>query len=297
MTIDELDDAVDQLLALEVAHLAQGELAPQVIVAVGVASGAAQWTFAGDLQRQGRRIAAQNSTPRGKNPFHRATISQSAVYLSDVTAYYLHGFGSSDRSTKAAYFENRLEACGVAFRCPDFNRPDFATLTMTRMLDRLTGDILGGSPGPVTLIGSSLGGTLAILAAERLRDRVDRLVLLAPAVMFARPGHHLLPPERVEQWRRHGSMPFFHYAYGEERPLNYAFYEDTLRYDACGANVAQPTLIFQGLRDTSVDYRTVEQFASSRPNVMLSLLDDDHQLTSSLPRIWDDVRRFLGLID
>jgi pimeloyl-ACP methyl ester carboxylesterase len=214
-----------------------------------------------------------------------------------VTAYYLHGFASSDKSTKAAYFEDRLEACGVAFRCPDFNRPDFATLTMTRMLDRLTSDILGGSPGPVTLIGSSLGGTLAILAAERLPDRVDRLILLAPAVMFARPGHHLLPPERVEEWRRQGSMPFFHYAYDEERPLNYAFYEDTLRYDACGANVAQPTLIFQGLRDTSVDYRAVEQFASSRPNVMLSLLDDDHQLTSSLPRIWNDVRRFLGLID
>jgi hypothetical protein len=29
----------------------------------------------------------------------------------------------------------------------------------------------------------------------------------------------------------------------------------------------------------------------------LSLLDDDHQLTASLPRIWTDVAPFLGLID
>ena len=61
------------------------------------------------------------------------------------------------------------------------------------------------------------------------------------------------------------------------------------------SRLAQPTLIFQGLRDASVDYRTVEQFARGRPNVTLSLLDDDHQLTASLPRIWDGVQEFFGL--
>jgi hypothetical protein len=113
--------------------------------------------------------------------------------------------------------------------------------------------------------------------------------------MFAKPGHHLLPPERIEAWRRNGSMPFFHYAFNEERQLDYAFFEDTSRYDAFNAPVGQPTMIFQGLRDPSVDYRTVEQFARTRPNVTLSLLDDDHQLIASLPRIWIDVQEFLGL--
>jgi hypothetical protein len=46
-----------------------------------------------------------------------------------------------------------------------------------------------------------------------------------------------------------------------------------------------------------VDYRTVEHFASHRSNVTLSLLDDDHQLIASLPRMWDDVEAFLGLVD
>lgn len=219
-------------------------------------------------------------------------MSDSAV---TSTVFYLHGFASSAQSTKAAFFSERFRERGVPFVCPDFNAPAFETLTMTRMLAQLEEAIGTGGP-PVTLMGSSLGGTLAILAAARLGARVDRLVLLAPAVMFAKAEHHLLPPERVGEWQRSGDMAFFHYGYGEERRLRYSFYEDSLRYDAFSANVPQPVMIFQGLHDTSVDYRTIEAFARTRPNVSLSLLDDDHQLIASLPRIWPDVEAFLGLV-
>jgi uncharacterized protein len=208
--------------------------------------------------------------------------------------FYLHGFASSPRSTKVGYFSDRLREHGIDLRCPDFNQPEFATLTLTRMLDQL-GRERAARDGPATLFGSSLGGTLAILAAERMPARVDRLVLMAPAVMFAKAGHHLLPPERIEEWRRRGSLPFFHYADNAERDLNFAFYEDSLQHDAFNAAIGQPALIFQGLHDASVDYRTVEAFARARPNVTLSLLDDDHQLIASLPRMWNDVRAFLDL--
>jgi pimeloyl-ACP methyl ester carboxylesterase len=208
--------------------------------------------------------------------------------------FYLHGFASGAGSTKAAYFGGRLAERGVPFECPDLNDPDFETLTITRMLDQL-GNALARVPGPAALIGSSLGGALAILAADRFASRIDRVVLLAPAVMFARAGHHLLPPERIEEWRRRGSMPFFHYAYNEERALSFSFHEDSLLYDPFAAVLTQPALVFQGLHDASVDHRTVEQFARERPNVTLSLLEDDHQLTASVPRIWNDVEPFLGL--
>jgi pimeloyl-ACP methyl ester carboxylesterase len=214
---------------------------------------------------------------------------------------YLHGFASSSASTKAAYFSERLAAGGVPTRCPDLNRPDFSTLTITRMLDQIDREIAsfetptpdGG--GPVTLIGSSLGGTLAILAAGRFAGRVDRLVLLAPAVMFAKPGHHLLSPERIEEWRRNGALPFFHYGAGAEQPLNFSFYEDSLRYNAFDAVFSQPALVFQGLHDTSVDWRAVQQFSDARPNVSLTLLEDDHQLIASLPQMWDRTAAFLGI--
>jgi len=209
--------------------------------------------------------------------------------------FYLHGFASSAKSTKAAYLGEHLAERGVTLRCPDFNEPDFATLTLTRMLDQLDAHLAEAGASRTALIGSSLGGTLAVLAAERFGDRIDRLVLLAPAVMFAKPEHHLLPPERVDQWRAAGSLPFFHYGANAERRLNFRFYEDSLRYNSFDASFAQPTFIFQGLRDQSVDCRTVEAFARARPNVMLSLVDDDHQLIASLPRISRDIAAFLEL--
>jgi pimeloyl-ACP methyl ester carboxylesterase len=211
--------------------------------------------------------------------------------------FYLHGFASSPGSTKVRYFSDQLQEHGVTLVCPDFNAPSFQTLTITRMLEQLEGHVARAGDVPVMLMGSSLGGTLAILAAARSPARVTRVVLLAPAVMFAKPGHHLLPPQRIDEWRRRGSLPFFHHAVNAERDLDYAFYEDSLSYDAFNAVVPQPTLIFQGLRDASVDYRTVEQFANARANVTLSLLDDDHQLIASLPRMWNDIQPFLGIVE
>jgi pimeloyl-ACP methyl ester carboxylesterase len=227
-------------------------------------------------------------------PVH-ARLSAPAVKPRHV--FYLHGFASSPNSTKVGYFTDRLLEHGVVVRCPDFNEPDFTTMTLTRMLERLGGELAGLAGDAATLIGSSLGGTLAILAAARFRPQVERLVLLAPAVMFAKPGHHLLPPERIEEWQRRGALPFFHYGAGIERDLNFAFYEDSLRHDAFNTRFDQPTMIFQGLRDASVDHRTVEAFAKTRTNVTLALLEDDHQLIASLPRIWNDVQPFFGLTE
>jgi pimeloyl-ACP methyl ester carboxylesterase len=207
--------------------------------------------------------------------------------------FYLHGFASSAKSTKAQYFADRLGAHGIALRCPDFNTPDFSSLTITRMLDQLIADCATASR--VVLIGSSLGGALAILATARLGSRVDRLVLLAPAVAVNPRQHQWVPPDRLETWKRDGVLPFFHYAYGEERLLKFSFYQDAFEHDAAAVQFAQPALIFQGVRDVTVDPGEVERFANARPNADLVLLDDDHQLIRSLPDIWARTERFLGL--
>jgi pimeloyl-ACP methyl ester carboxylesterase len=208
--------------------------------------------------------------------------------------FYLHGFVSSPHSTKVQYFTRALAERGVDVQCPDFNEPDFRTMTMTRMLDQLqTGIAQAGARA--SLIGSSLGGALAVLAAARCAGAVDRLVLLAPAVMFGDPDHHLLSREQIDVWKRRREYEFFHYGYGDTRRLSYAFYEDSLKYDAFGTLFAQPALIFQGTRDSLVDAKDVERFAAARPNITLTLLDDDHQLVASLPAIWNKVAPFLGL--
>jgi pimeloyl-ACP methyl ester carboxylesterase len=214
---------------------------------------------------------------------------------------YLHGFASSSHSGKARYLAQRLQERGVQFLAPDLNSPDFSTLTVTRMVEQ-TGELIEkaptfakatvGSPG-VTLIGSSLGGFVAVNAAVKWPDRVARLVLMAPALDFGDDGLKGPGGADIAAWKAAGHLQVFHFAYGRMMPVHYELYTDARRYDAMGADLKMPILVFQGRRDTAVDPVTVEAWSRRRPNVELHMLDDDHQLAASLPFIWDVTSRFL----
>jgi len=205
---------------------------------------------------------------------------------------YLHGFASSVHSSKATYLGDRLRARGVDVRVPDLNLPDFSTLTVTRMLER-TRELMDEARAPVTLIGSSLGGYVAVNATARWPDSVARLILLAPALDFSEQGLGAPNGASVADWERDGHVTVFHFGYGRVMPIGYALYEDARRYDAMRARVEIPSLVFQGRRDAVVSPSTVERWAAARPNVELHLLDDDHQLANSLGYIWQVSERFL----
>jgi uncharacterized protein len=210
-----------------------------------------------------------------------------------VRILYLHGFASSAQSTKGTYFAERLRPLGVDFVTPDFNEPDFRGLTITRMLDQAAAAMSGRDP--VVLIGSSLGGFVAVQAALRDPQRVSRLVLLAPALDFSGNRMRDLGDRGIEEWRRTGTLNVFHYGFGRVMPVGFDLFHDAQRYDSFHAELRMPIQVFQGRRDTAVSPATVEQWCSARPNVELHLLDDDHQLTASLPYIWNEMARFLSL--
>ena len=207
---------------------------------------------------------------------------------------YLHGFASSPASSKAQRFAAELARHGVGFSCPDFNQPAFETLTVTRMLQQTSEAIAAAGDGPIALIGSSLGGYVAVHAAVQADPaRVTRLVLLAPGFDFGGNRLRQFGAHGIEEWRRTGSIPFFHYGYGALKQVGFQLYEDAARYDAFAVRPVQPILIFQGRRDASVDPAAVERWASVRPGVDLRMLDDEHQLTASMDQIWEESRRFL----
>lgn len=203
---------------------------------------------------------------------------------------YLHGFASSGRSTKAAYLAAKLRGLGHELHAPDFNEPDFSTLTITRMIGQVTTAIEALPDGPITLIGSSLGGFVAVQVA-RLRSGdsrhpIARLVLLAPALEFSGNRTRELGDRGLEEWKSTGRLNVFHYGFGRLMPVHYDLYSDACGYDCMHAALAMPILVFQGRRDTAVDPARVEGWARDRPNVEFHLLDDDHQLTASLDQIW-----------
>jgi uncharacterized protein len=209
---------------------------------------------------------------------------------------YLHGFASSSQSGKAAYLGERLRARGVEFQAPDLNLPDFTTMTVTRMLEQ-TGALLDKAAGPVTLMGSSLGAFVAVNAAARWPQRVKNVVLMAPALDFSAEGLSGPGGADVGDWKRAGTLDVFHFAYGRVMPILYELYEDARRHDAMDADLKMPILVFQGRHDTAVDPTTVEAWSRRRPNVELHMLDDDHQLASSLSYIWERTAAFLDLVN
>jgi pimeloyl-ACP methyl ester carboxylesterase len=199
---------------------------------------------------------------------------------------YLHGFASGPQSSKAQYFRRRFEELGMEMQIPDLNEGAFESLTLSGQL-RVIERVAQGDDD-VRLIGSSMGGYLAALYAAR-RPEVTQLVLLAPAFNFARRWRDMLGAEKVDEWRRTGWLPVYHYGEKVEQRVGYSLLEDA---DQCEdyPDVSQPVLIFHGSHDDVVPPGLSRRFAELRPQTALRILDSDHQLLNVLEEMWTEIR-------
>jgi pimeloyl-ACP methyl ester carboxylesterase len=202
---------------------------------------------------------------------------------------YLHGFASGPGSSKARYFARRFAERGLAQQTPDLGNGDFEHLTVSGQLAVIERAV-GGEPA--TLIGSSLGGYLAALYAARHPDTVERVVLLAPAFGFPRRWPQRLGPEKMSEWERTGWLPVYHYADQTERRVHWDLIVDGARYEDY-PDVQQPCLIFHGSNDDVVDAGWSREFASTRPNVELHVVNSGHELTDVLEPMWERVSEFV----
>jgi hypothetical protein len=163
------------------------------------------------------------------------------------------------------------------------------------MIDQVRRGIESSGPEPIVLMGSSLGAFVAVQTALKYSDRVNRMVLLAPALDFGGKRLENLGDRGIDEWQRTKRLDVFHYGFGRTMPVHYELYADACRYDCLQAELPMPIQVFQGRRDTAVDPEMVEQWAGTRPNVELQMLDDDHQLLGSLEYIWTETKRFLNV--
>lgn len=205
---------------------------------------------------------------------------------------YLHGFASSPRSKKAVFFSERLTRLGRAVDVLDLEEGDFQGLTITRQL-AVVRRAIARTSGELALIGSSLGGYLALLASAE-EPRVRQLMLMAPAVDMRTQWTVRYGAEKLASWKAAGAAPTFHHAHGEERLIGYALYEDLGRYEpAPPARI--PTLAFMGRRDETVAPSAVERWASQNASVRLHWLDSGHELLDQLETMWSETAAFFGV--
>ncbi len=209
--------------------------------------------------------------------------------------FYLHGFASGPGSHKAAWFGKHLARHGIELEVPDLNAGDFPRLTLTRQM-AVVDALLAGDPGPVTLIGSSFGGYLAALLAER-DPRVTRLVLLAPAFGFGVLLESLFGAETMTRWRADGRMQLPEAADAERRWLHYDLVSDLARHDATPFTRQLPSLIFHGVDDPTVPYQRSIDYLRENRAARVMLLADGHSLDPSLEVIWAELSAFLELPD
>ncbi len=219
------------------------------------------------------------------------------------TVVWLGGFKSDMTGTKADALADWARASGRAFVRFDYfghgvSSGDFARGTITRWREDAIAVVNDLTAGPLVLVGSSMGGWIACLVALALADRVQGMVLIAPAPDFTetlmRPA---IPPEgRVALdaegvWLRPSD-------YGDPYPITRGLLEDGARWSILGGApipISVPVRILQGGEDPDVPWRHALELANGLKgdDVVFTLIKDgDHRL--SRPR---DIARLVLAVE
>ena len=200
---------------------------------------------------------------------------------------YLHGFLSGPVSQRALFFRDKLATAGLPCEFPDLNTPNFEKSTISSRLERVD-DLIDSHPklARIGIIGSDIGGLLAILAAGPRRN-VRSLFLMGPTLSLFRENFIGLGKAGMRHWERTRCVDFFHRVLNANRTLEWDFVQDARQYNESIIDISIPMTIVHGTRDEMVDSHHSAEYAQSRGNVSLHLLEDDQSLHTSITEVWD----------
>lgn len=219
------------------------------------------------------------------------------------TVVWLGGFKSDMTGTKAEALAEWAQARGRAYVRFDYlghgaSSGDFADGTITRWRDDALAVLAELTSGDLVLVGSSMGGWIACLAAMAAPKRIKGMVLIAPAPDFTEKlmGPEIPPEGRAALaadgvWLRPSE-------YGEPYPITRALLEDGARWSILGGEpipIAVPVRILQGGEDSDVPWRHALELANTLKgeDVVFTLIKDgDHRL--SRPQ---DIARLIAAMD
>ncbi len=206
--------------------------------------------------------------------------------------FWLSGFNSDMAGTKAIALD--AWAAGEGRACVRFDYSGhgmsegaFADGTISRWLAESVAVFDSFCDGPQIVVGSSMGGWLALLLTRALKQRgvaLAGLVLIAPAPDFTEAlMWKSFPPEVKAQIETEGVW-LRPSAYGEPYPITRALIEDGRNHLVLGASidVGCPVRILQGAKDADVPWQHAFDLAHRLPAddvVMTMIQDGDHRLS------------------
>jgi pimeloyl-ACP methyl ester carboxylesterase len=207
---------------------------------------------------------------------------------------WLGGFRSDMRATKAEALAAWAKANGRAFLRFDYaghgeSGSDFSRWTLSHWLEDALCIIAAHCKEPPILVGSSMGGWIALLAARRLlgtKLSPCGLVLIAPAVDFSEELMWARMPAAVQETIMRDGVWLRPSAYAPEpTPITRALIEDGRRHLMFGGEIRTgcPVHILQGMADPDVPWpqavKLVEHL-SGDPVVLTLVKDGDHRLST-----------------
>ena len=224
---------------------------------------------------------------------------------------WLGGFKSDMKGTKAAALDAWAEAKGRACLRYDYSGHgesggDFTEGTIGRWLEESVAVYREFAKGPQVLIGSSMGGWLALLLVRELRKKqslkefaapVAGMVLIAPAVDFteelmwkAFSADIRKQIDTTGAWMR--PSQYSEAAY----PVTKKLIEDGRKHLLMGGLIETgcPVHILQGVQDPDVPFTHVQALMShfASDDVVLTLIKDgDHRLSRP-----EDIERLLNAV-
>ena len=213
----------------------------------------------------------------------------------DCEVYYLHGFSSSPGSKKGRFLQRRLEAHGIPLHIPDLNRPSFPGLTLTAQVEEVHRHLTAlASSRPALLIGSSMGGLVSLLYAAAHPDRVERILLMAPAFRFVGSRLAAAAGTSLEAWEARGWIPMSHYADDRIHSVGFQLVEDARRYDFDGLPVSLPLRVIHGTADDLIPIDATRRWVARHPGVeLVEIQGGSHDLGEHYDQVWEAAEPFL----
>ncbi|HZQ14177.1 MAG TPA: alpha/beta hydrolase [Pseudolabrys sp.] len=221
--------------------------------------------------------------------------------------FWLGGFKSDMKGTKAEALDRWAAAQGRACLRFDYSGHGesggaFTDGTIGRWLEESLAVYRQFAHGPQVVIGSSMGGWLALLLAARLRETTGAapicgMVLIAPAVDFTEALMWRQFPDAIRReiedkgvWLR--PSPYEEGGY----PITRRLIEEGRKHLLLGGMIETgcPVHILQGVEDPDVPWRHAEQLLTrfARDDVVLTLIKDgDHRLSRP-----EDIERLIAAV-